>query len=231
MNAVSKPVTPDFALARFNMVESQLRPNGVRDERLLDAMATLPREAFVPSLKTGIAYIDEDLEVGAGRYLLKPVALARLLQAAGIKAQDRVLDIGPATGYSTAVISVLAKEVVAIESDVNLGQQAADNLAGLDVKNVEIRQGSLTEGCNDKAPFDVIILNGNVDFVPETLVAQLAEGGRLIAVVMHYGPAHAAHAGEAHLYEKHHGIVSHRALFDANVKSLPGFQLAQKFTF
>jgi len=222
---------PDYAAARFHMVEGQIRPNKVVDTKLLDIISALPREIFVPPAMAGIAYIDEDLQVAPNRYLLEPMVLARLLESAAIKSTDRVLEIAPSTGYSTAVIASLAKEVVAVESDASLKMLAVSNMGSVQIINAEIKQGTMTDGYKAKAPFDVIFINGGVEFVSETLLAQLAEGGRLLTVVRQYGTAHAAHIGEARVYEKIRGHVSHRVLFDANVKLLPGFSVSRTFTF
>ena len=135
---------------------------------------------------------------------------------------DRVLDIAPATGYSTAIIATLAKEVVALESDPSCVQIAVKNFTNLQIKNAELQLGPLAEGWAPKAPYDVIVVNGSVEVLPPVLTAQLAEGGRLLMTVRQAGPAAIAHKGEARLYEKIHGNVSHRTLFDANVKLLPG---------
>lgn len=229
--ASQKLSAPDFTAARSAMVESQIRPNKVRNERLLDVISALPREIFVPPAMAGIAYIDEDLEVAPGRFLLEPMVLARLLESANIQPHERVLDIAPATGYSTAVIASLAKEVVAVESDQTLKMQAVSNLGSVQIINADVQSGKLTEGYKAKAPYDVILVNGGVEFVPQALTDQLTEGGRLFVIVREYGPAQAAHLGEARLYEKIHSQISHRALFDANVKLLPGFSVPKKFTF
>src|ERR1700749_1320961 len=114
MNAMPRPSAPDFETARYNMIESQIRPNKVRHERLLETMGNLPREIFVPSPLTGIAYLDEELQVAPGRYLLEPMVLARLIEEADVKSTDCVLDIAPTTGYSTAVLAALAKNVTAL---------------------------------------------------------------------------------------------------------------------
>ncbi len=222
---------PDFEAARFNMVESQIRPNKVRDPRVLEAMGAIPREKFVSAIMAGIAYIDEDLEISRGRYLMEPMVFARLLQEANVKETDRVLDIAPATGYSTAVLALMSKEVIAVESDPGLAPIANENLSRMHIKNAELQLGPLGEGWRPRAPYNLILLNGSVEVLPETLFSQLAEGGRLLAVIRQFGPAQAAHKGEARIYEKIRGSVSHRALFDANVKPLPGFEAKKVFTF
>lgn len=231
MSTAEQMVLPDFAAARRHMVECQIRPNKVQDENVLTAMETIPREIFVPPALAGIAYIDEDLQVAKGRYLMEPMVLARLLEAADIKLTDNVLDIAPATGYSTAVIAAFAQKVVGLESDGALQSQAANNIARLGVKNAHVHLGSLSEGYESEAPYNVIIINGSLDEVPSALFTQLAEGGCLLAVMRHFGPAKVAHTGEARLYTKIQGQISSRALFDANVKPLPEFASKPAFTF
>ncbi len=229
MNAVTQPKIPDYASARNNMVDGQLRPNKVYDERILGAMGGIAREMFVPFTMVGIAYIDEDLQVAEGRYLLEPMVLARLLQEVQIKPTDRALDIAPTTGYSTAVMAAIAKEVTALECDPSLQQQATNNLKQLKIDNAKIKLGPLNEGWKLGAPYDVILINGCADIVSDELFAQLAEGGRLVTVIRQKAPA--AQIGEARLYEKIHGNISHRALFDANVKLLPAFEAKPSFRF
>jgi protein-L-isoaspartate(D-aspartate) O-methyltransferase len=235
MNAPQKLVAsdamPDFAMARYHMIESQLRPNTVRNELILGAMGSLPREMFVPDNLKGIAYIDEDIQVAPNRYLLEPMVLARLLQEADIKLTDRVLDIAPATGYSTALMASIASHVVAVEADTELKVHTEQNLRQLDLTNFTVRSGAFADGANGPGPYDLVLINGGIDAVPEMLLAQLAEGGRLAAVVRRYGPGHAAHLSEARLYVKLRGHISHRALFDANVKLLPGMQAVAGFIF
>ncbi|MDP9128557.1 MAG: protein-L-isoaspartate O-methyltransferase [Pseudomonadota bacterium] len=231
MLSQEKPAATDFAKARFHMVEGQLRPNKVTDRRILDAMGSLPREIFLQPLLAGIAYSDEDVEIAPGRYLMEPMILARLLQDANLKPTERVLDIASATGYSAVVAAALARTVTGIESEPSLQKRAQDNLGLLGIDNATIALGPLANGSADAAPYDVILINGSVEFVPDTLFGQLAEGGRLVTVMRRYGPARAAHTSEARLFEKVHGAVSSRSLFDANIQPLPGFQTPVTFTF
>lgn len=216
----------DYAVARFNMVANQIRPNRVTDERLIGAMSELPRELFVPERLRGVAYIDEDIAVAPDRYLIEPVVLARLLQAADIRDSDVVLDIGCATGYSTAVVARLAATVVALESDEKLAAEATRLLGELGVDNTAVVKGLLNEGYPKQAPYDVIVLQGAVDDVPHKLRDQLAEGGRLLAVVNQD-----SRAGKATLMKEIHGSVFSRVLFDAAVPLLPGFAKASRFVF
>jgi protein-L-isoaspartate(D-aspartate) O-methyltransferase len=179
----------DFERARATMVESQLRTDRVTDRRILSAFATLPRERFIPEEKRDLAYSDASLEVwpsidGApARFLLPPVVLARLVQLAAVEAKDAVLDVGCATGYSTAVLARLASSVTAVEAEPELAAAAREALQELGIANATVMEGALTRGAPESGPFDVILLNGSVPEVPESLLAQLKEGGRLCAII------------------------------------------------
>lgn len=216
----------DFSIARQSMVKSQIRPNQVNDEDILAAMAELPREAFLPKALKGVAYVDEDLPLGNGRHLMEPRILARLLEAASVQATDVVLVIGCATGYSAAILSRLASAVVAIESDAKLAQSATDTLTDLTIDTVAVIQGDLKAGYPKQAPFDVILFDGAVAEVPDPLIEQLADGGRLVAVVR---PDQTV--GKATRIVRKGEIVARRELFDANLPWLPGFEPASRFVF
>lgn len=218
--------TTDFATARVNMVEGQIRPNKVTDFRIVDAFLAVPREEFVPKALRGIAYVDEDIQVAPGRFLMEPMVLARLLQEARISATDMVLDVGGATGYSAAVLGKLAATVVALEGDTALAGQANDTFQRLGIDNALAVQGPLEAGWAKQGPYDVIVLQGSVAQVPQALLDQLAEGGRLVGVVNED-----ARIGYARLYQKLGGRVSHRPLFDAAVRKLPGFEPKPSFRF
>jgi protein-L-isoaspartate(D-aspartate) O-methyltransferase len=231
MDTVRKNLPVDNQSARINMIESQLRPNMVRDERVLTAMESLPREIFVPSSMAGIAYMDEDIQVVQGRYILEPMIQARLVQAAMIKPADRILDIAAATGYSSAIVASMATEVFSVESDNTLHAQAASNLASLGIKNVKMILGAMNLGWEASSPYDVIIINGCVELIPDAIFAQLNEAGRLVAVMNKQDAANFAHTGQAYLFEKLRGQISSRPLFGANVKPVPGFEQAKGFVF
>ncbi|MFV2092831.1 MAG: protein-L-isoaspartate O-methyltransferase, partial [Hyphomicrobiales bacterium] len=173
----------DFARARVNMVSGQIFSDAVHSARVLDAMRNVMREQFVPAALAATAYADVEVPLDGGRALLMPVTLAKLLQMAEIGPNDLVLDVGCATGYSTAVLARLAGSVVAVESDPGLAAQASETLLALDVDNAAVVQGPLGAGYDAEAPYDVIFLNGSVECVPETLLAQLAPGGRLVAII------------------------------------------------
>jgi protein-L-isoaspartate(D-aspartate) O-methyltransferase len=217
---------PDYTAARRNMVDSQLRTNRVTDAGVLTAMGAVPRELFVPPQLAGVAYMDDDLSVGGGRYLMEPMVLGRLLQAADIRPSDIVLDVGCATGYSTAVAAKLAATVIALESDSALARKAVETLARLQIDNAVVEEEELRAGCPRHAPYDVILIQGAVSEIPRNLAVHLAEGGRLVAVV-----ASPERAGRAVLALKSGGVVSHRELFDAAIPPLPGFELAPAFRF
>jgi len=219
------------------MVASQIRPNRVTDERLMEAMARVPREAFVPGGLQGVAYVDEALPLGNGRYLMEPLVAARLIQAAEPGASDLALVVGCATGYTAAVLAHLVGTVVAVESDAGMVNQVAATLSGLGINTVAVIEGSLNEGCADQAPFDVVLFDGAVGEIPDAVIDQLADGGRLVAVVRGPGggpgggSADADGMGKAVLVTRHRGVVSRRQVFDAGTPPLPGFEPAAGFVF
>jgi protein-L-isoaspartate(D-aspartate) O-methyltransferase len=216
----------DYRAARLNMVESQLRTNKVHDEAILDAFLAVPRERFVPEHLSGIAYIDEDIPLGEGRCLLEPMVLARLLQLAEIGPEDGVLEIGAATGYATAILSRLAQRVIAVEGDRRLVAIARLRMSELGNGNVTLLEGHLAEGYPAGAPYEVIVIGGAVAAIPDVIVRQLAEGGRLVTVVKPAdGPGHGA------LMARSAGHLSQRAVFDAATALLPGFAPAPGFVF
>jgi protein-L-isoaspartate(D-aspartate) O-methyltransferase len=216
----------DFARLRLTMVETQLRPNEVTDTRLIAAMSALPRERFVPERLRAFAYIDERLEVfpaidaAPARFLLAPMVLARLVQLAAVEPGNTVLDIGCVTGYSTAILARLGREVTGVEPEPELADAARANLRALELANVEIVESALARGCPEKGPYDVVLLNGSVPMPPESLFHQLKEGGRLAAILSRPGPAA---QGRATLFVKAGGEVSGLPHFDAGAPPLPGF--------
>jgi protein-L-isoaspartate(D-aspartate) O-methyltransferase len=213
--------------ARDNMIARQLRPNQVRDSRILDAMGEIPREAFLPLGKRGIAYADDAIAVGQGRFLLSPMVFGRLVEEAGIGPTDRVLDVGCLTGYSTAVLARLAASVVAIDSEPEFVDQAHTLVSRHGAANAQIFVvDDLAGGYADGAPYDVILCEGAVDCVPEALRAQLRDDGRLLAVI-----DRSPSVGQATLFERSGNIVSSRALFEAGTPRLPGFAKTPGFVF
>jgi protein-L-isoaspartate(D-aspartate) O-methyltransferase len=223
-------MTADFHELRVKMVDGQVRTTDVTSQPLLSAMLEVPREAFVPEARKALAYIDDNIAVtgegGQGaRYLMKPSPLAKLIQLAEVGADDKVLDVGTCTGYSAAVLSRLAKSVVALDCDNSLADQAAANLAGLGYDNVSVVRGPLQAGYRQGAPYDVIFVGGSVDELPEALLDQLAEGGRLVVTEGR------GNAGAARVYVKADGIATGRKVFNAAVKPLPGFEREPAFEF
>jgi protein-L-isoaspartate(D-aspartate) O-methyltransferase len=212
----------NFAAARHNMVESQVRPNGITDHRIIDAMAQVKREDFVPAERKTIAYLDEDVELKEGRFLIEPMAFARMIHLALIKPTDKVLVVGAGTGYGAKVIAMLAKSVVALESDPDLLALARGFLAG--AGNVEVVEGSLAAGHAAGAPYDVIIVEGRIGAVPESLFAQLANEGRIVAAI---GNTDVSKMQIATLADGHR---SSRSAFDVSIAPLPGF-VAEKAAF
>jgi len=214
----------DFAAQRRNMVDGQVRTADVTDLRVLSAMMEVARERFVPAPSAPLAYLDRDLPVGAAnRRLLKPMVLARLLQAADIGPAQRVLDVGCATGYAAALLARMAGEVVALEQDESLLQVARVELSAL--PNVRIVAGPLEAGWQAAGPYDVILLEGATEAVPQALCRQLKDGGRLVCV-LGGGPG-----AKAMLYLRSGDDIGGRALFDASAAVLPGFAKAPAFAF
>jgi protein-L-isoaspartate(D-aspartate) O-methyltransferase len=220
----------DFAAARRMMVDNQVRTSDVTDWRVLAAMLEVPRERFLPPSSAALAYLDLDVPVAGGegsaprRCMLKPMVLAKLLQAAEIGAADRVLDVGAATGYSSAILARLAGSVVALEEDPALAQRAREGLAAAGADNVEVVVGPLSGGWPVVAPYDVILLNGATEVAPQSLLRQLKDGGRLVGVE---GRA----PGKATIYHAAAGEVSARPIFDAAAAVLPGFARPATFVF
>ena len=212
----------NFAAARLNMVESQVRPNGITDHRIIDAMALVKRENFLPAERKEIAYLDEDVLLKAAadgpRYLIEPMAFARMVHLAAIKPTDSVLVIGTGTGYSAAIISTLAQNVVALEFDRELAALARANL--VDCPNVRVEEGKLAAGSPASGPYDVILIEGRVAEIPESLCAQLNHDGRIIAAVG------GRDVSKIMLATCEEGQVSLRRGYDASVAELPGFRVA-----
>jgi protein-L-isoaspartate(D-aspartate) O-methyltransferase len=216
----------DPAAARLNMVDSQLRTNKVTDEAVLQGFLAVPRERFVPEALRGTAYVDEDIPLGGGRFLMEPMVLARLLQLARLEPTDAVLEVGCATGYATALLARLAQRVTAVEADRRLAQEARARLAELALANATVVEGPLAVGHAAGAPYAVILLNGAVAFLPPAIADQLAEGGRLVTVLRPPGQV-----GQATLMTKANGVISRRPVFDAATPLLPGFQAEPSFVF
>jgi protein-L-isoaspartate(D-aspartate) O-methyltransferase len=219
-----------FATARQKMVDGQVRTSDVTDSRILDAMLALPREEFVPADKRALAYLDLDLDVAAAgaakRFLVKPVLTAKLLQAAELGATDNVLVVGAATGYAAAIAARLAAKVTATESDAALCAKGKDILGKLGLDgNVTFKAAEAALGDAAAAPYDAIILNGASEIMPQSLCAQLKEGGRLLGVFAITQPSRAL------IVTHSHGDFGNRTLFDAAAPLLPGLERLPAFVF
>jgi protein-L-isoaspartate(D-aspartate) O-methyltransferase len=215
----------DFEAARRKMVENQIRTRDVTAHSVLKAFLTVPREFFVQEKSKTIAYVDADIQLGSGRYLMDPSPLAKLLQLAAVSKTDKVLEIGAGTGYVSALLANLASSVTAIESDEALAAQAHQNIAALGYAHAKIVTGDMEAGYRDGAPFDLIFFNGSVEEVPVAILDQISDGGRMVAVVG-YG-----NAAQATLMVREQGLVSASSHFNASVKPLPGFRRAKEFVF
>lgn len=215
-----------FDAARIRMIESQLRPNKVADERVLRAFASTRRELFVPEHLRRVAYIDEDLPLGGGRYLMEPMVAARLLQAAEVEPGDTALVVGAGTGYEAALAGALARNVIALEEDPELARRARAALVDHAIAVVNVVEGPLRDGYRARAPYDVILFGGAIAEVPTEIASQLAEGGRLLAVVRHENAVR-----RATLTTRTGGVLARRVIFDAATPVLPGFAPKPAFVF
>ena len=216
----------DYETARRNMVESQIRTNKVTHEALLAALASVPRERFVPAERADLAYVDDDIVLSGGRYLMEPMIFARLVQEADPKPSDNALIVGSATGYGATVLAALVKSVTALESDPVLAARGREQFARLSVIGATQVEGPMAQGWVRGSPYELILLEGAAEAVPQALFDQLADGGRLMAIIV------AAHGvGRAVLHTKRANILSHRAIFDAAIHPLPGFQAERGFVF
>ncbi len=214
----------DFATARRYMVDGQVRTADVTDLRIISAMMDIPREHFVPPTSAELAYLDIDLPLGDGlRRLLKPMVFAKLIHAADIASSDRVLDVGCTTGYGAAVLARIAGQVIALEQDAGLAQAARTALAAQ--SNVSVVTGPLTAGWPQGGPYDVIVLEGATEIVPQAFLSQLREGGRLVCV---QGSVPGA---KGMLYCRSGHEMGGRPIFDATAGLLPGFAEAPVFAF
>lgn len=213
----------DFAAARRHMVDGQVRTADVTDHRIISAMLEVPRERFVPPPSAGLAYLDLGLPLGGTRCLLKPVVLARLIQAAELESTDRVLVVGCSTGYAAAVVARIAGEVVALEQDDTLAPAAQATLAAY--PNVTVARGALVEGWARNAPYDAILIDGAVELLPDAFRKQLKDGGRLVCVLG------GRPQPSAMLYRRSGEELGGRAIFDAAAALLPGFAKTPIFAF
>lgn len=214
----------DFAAARKKMVASQIRTSEVTDPAVVEAMGAVPRELFLAEEKRGFAYLDEDLAIGKGRYMMEPQVLARLVQLADPQLTDKALVIGAGTGYAAAVLAQLVQSVTALESDESFIDCAKAVLAQV-APNVSLASGDLKGGWPAGSPYDIILIDGAMSALPNNLKPQLADGGRLVCIVRD-GPV-----GRATLVTRSGDSYGSREEFDAMTPVLPSFQKQPKFVF
>lgn len=214
---------PDFAARRTMMVDTQVRPSDVTKFPIIEAMLTIPREEFVPAAKREAAYMGENLDLGNRRVLLEPRTLAKVLDALDISNNELVLDVGCAMGYSAAVVSRMAEAVVAVEEEEDLIAEAQEALAAAGIDNVVLHQGPLAEGAPKHGPYDVIVVEGAAMQVPDALLAQLKDGGRIACLFMKGA------LGEVRIGFKLQGRLSWRLAFNASAPVLPGFDSEAAF--
>lgn len=212
--------------ARHNMVDNQLRANKVHDDRVLDAFLRLQRELFLPPGLRGVAYIDEDLPVAPGRYLMEPMVAARLVQALAVQPKDAALVVGAGVGYEAAVLGLLARSVIALEEDSQLARIGRSALVDHRIASVTYVEAPLKGGHRARAPYDVILFGGAVAAIPDEISAQLAEGGRMSVVLREPGSV-----GRATLITRTGAVLARRVIFDAATPLLPGFEAEPGFVF
>jgi protein-L-isoaspartate(D-aspartate) O-methyltransferase len=215
----------DFAAARRTMVDSQIKTGAITDPVVVDAMGAVPRENFLPEARRAVAYVDENIAVGKGRFVMDPLILAKLLQIAEIQPTDKALVVGANGGYSAAVLARMASRVVALDSDRDLTVSASSAFAMSGIANIQVVTGDLAAGHAAGAPYDVIVIGGAVAEIPGSLKLQLADGGRLVAIVRD-GPM-----GHGVVIERVGATFGVREVFDAVIPVLPGFEKLPKFVF
>jgi len=214
----------DLEDARRQMVASQVRPADVTDRRLQDAMLAIPRERFLPRSMAGSAYADMEVDLGERRRFMRPRDFAKLVQALAVKPGDLVLDLACGRGYSTAILSRLCETVIGIESNKAFASKAEGALSDVGADNAVIVNGDIEEGAPEQGPFDVILVNGAVESVPEAWLAQIADGGRLAVIVRERG------VGRARLFTRNGDVVGNRDVFDSMTSVLPGFEREPEFS-
>jgi protein-L-isoaspartate(D-aspartate) O-methyltransferase len=212
--------------ARLKMIENQLRPNKVTDERVLDAFARVRRELFVPPALRRVAYVDDDLPLGGGRYLMEPMVAARLLQAALVQPKDAALVVGAGVGYEAALLSLLGRSVVALEENPDLARLGRSALVDHRIASVSYVEASLAAGHRQRAPYNVILFAGAVAEIPSEIEGQVAEAGRIAVVLRPHGGV-----GRATLITRTGGVLAPRVIFDASTPLLPGFDAKPGFVF
>ena len=215
-----------FGVMRANMVNGQILPNKITHLRLIDILSKLPRELFVMQSQRPVAYVDKDIEIAPNRYLMEPRVFARLVQALAPGPDEVGLYIGCGSGYGVAVLANLCNTVIGLECDVALAARASELFAELEIDNAVVVEGPLDKGYAQQGPYDLVFIEGAISDVPSVILDQLAESGRLVAVV-----SSGQSLGEATIIRRVGEVYGSRVLFNASASSLPGFEVAAEFTF
>ncbi len=213
----------DYAARRTMMVDTQVRPSDVTKFPIIDAMLTVPRERFVPDTQRETAYMGEHVRLVGGRVVLDPRTFAKMLDALDIQRDELALDLGSGLGYSAAVLARLAEAVVAVEEDADMASDAEAALMETDADNAAVVTGPLADGAPKHGPYDVILVEGGVETLPDALEGQLKEGGRIACIFMD------GNLGQCRIGLKVDGQVSWRLAFDASAPVLPGFERRHEF--
>ncbi|KAB2884696.1 MAG: protein-L-isoaspartate O-methyltransferase [Albidovulum sp.] len=213
----------DFAARRTMMVDTQVRPNDVTKYPIIEAMLAVPREVFVPAASREAAYVGGNIEIAPGRVMLEPRTLAKMLDALDIQRGDLVLDVGCGLGYSAAVIARMAEAVVALEEDADLAREAQLRLSAEGADNAAVIEGPLAQGAAKHGPYDAIVIGGGAETVPQALLDQLKDGGRIGCIFMEGA------LGICRIGHKLDGAVAWRFAFNATAPVLPGFAARREF--
>lgn len=214
----------DYKTRRTMMVDTQVRPSDVTKFPIIDAMLAIPREAYVPDSKREAAYVGENLALDTDRVMLEPRTLAKMLEVLDVQPEHVALDVACGLGYSTAILARLCDFVVGVEDDETRTQEAQSILSGNSIDNAAVVTGDLAQGAAKSGPYDIIIVQGGVSEVPEGLLAQLREGGR-IACIFAEGTL-----GVVRIGHKIDGIVNWRFAFNASAPVLRGFEKRAAFS-
>lgn len=214
----------DYAARRTMMVDTQIRPSDVTKFPIIEAMLSVPREDFVPADRIEAAYVGDNVSLGGARVILEPRTLAKMLDALEVQPDDLVMDLGAGLGYSAAVIARMAAAVIAVEEDEALAEDAQAALTRAGADNVILHTGPLAEGAAAHGPYDVIVLEGAVEHMPDAILAQLKEGGRIAALFAE------GELGVVRIGYKIDGEMNWRFAFNAGAPVLPGFERHRAFT-
>lgn len=213
----------DFAQRRTMMVDTQVRPNDVTSYPVIEAMLHVPREQFVPDSRRDVAYAGQNMDIAPGRVLLEARTMGKMMEVLDLQTKDLVLNVGCGYGYSAAVMARIAEAVVAVEEDETMAAEAQSRLAALDVFNVVVIAGKLTEGCASQAPYDAMLIEGSIEVMPAALADQLRDGGRVVALFRE------GNLGVVRVGRKLDGRINWRFAFNAGAPLLPGFAEPRSF--